>query len=90
MNLKLAIGDYSFPKLELEQTLRLARDIGMQGMDIALFAGRSHLDSDEVLSDPDSMSLRLSTVHENSLLHLSHLFSASTSAIFMAGRWMAG
>ncbi len=32
------------------------------------------------------MSLRLSTVHENSLLHLSHLFSASTSAIFMAAR----
>ena len=39
-----------------------------------------------VIPSADSMSLRLSTVHENSRLHLSPLFSASTSAIFMAAR----
>ncbi|PYV17166.1 MAG: hypothetical protein DMG21_09225 [Acidobacteria bacterium] len=51
MNLRLATADYSFPKLDWEQTLRLARDIQMQAMDIGLFAGRSHLLPDEVFAN---------------------------------------
>ncbi len=51
MKLSLATADYSFPKLEWEQTLRLARDIKMQAMDIGLFAGRSHLTPDEIFSN---------------------------------------
>jgi sugar phosphate isomerase/epimerase len=80
MNLKLAIGDYSFPKLEWEQTLRLARDIGMQGMDVALFAGRSHLDSDEVLSDPSKAAARVSAALRSNDLEIADVFGQAGRA----------
>jgi hypothetical protein len=53
MNLRLATGDYSFPKLEWEQTLRLARDIGMEGIDIAL-RGPLAPDPRDVLASPST------------------------------------
>jgi sugar phosphate isomerase/epimerase len=68
MNLRLATGDYSFPKLEWEQTLRLARDIGMEAIDIALFAARSHLKPDEILANPSRSAGRIITaIHQNDL-----------------------
>jgi sugar phosphate isomerase/epimerase len=74
MNLRLATADYSFPKLEWEQTLRLARDIGMQAMDIGLFAGRSHLDPDEVLSNPAETAARVSTALRANGLDIADVF----------------
>jgi sugar phosphate isomerase/epimerase len=74
MNLRLATADYSFPKLEWEQTLRLARDIGMQAMDIGLFAGRSHLDPDEVLSNPAEAAARVSTALRANDLDIADVF----------------
>jgi len=68
MNLRLATADYSFPKLEWEQTLRLARDIRMQAMDIGLFAGRSHLTPDELFSNiPQSAARVLAALEKNGL-----------------------
>lgn len=52
MNLKFAIPDYTFPKLEWRQALRLARDLGAQAVDIGLFAGRSHLRPEDQLVRP--------------------------------------
>lgn len=52
MTLKLAIPDYTFPKLQWEQSLRLARDLGAQAVDIGLFAGRSHRRPENDLSKP--------------------------------------
>ena len=49
--MKLAACDYTFPKLQWEQTLRIARDLGVEAVDLALFAGRSHLDIQEVFTD---------------------------------------
>jgi sugar phosphate isomerase/epimerase len=49
--LKLAACDYTFPKLQWEQTLRIARELGVEAVDLALFAGRSHLDIQEVFAD---------------------------------------
>jgi sugar phosphate isomerase/epimerase len=49
--LKLAACDYTYPKLPWEQTLRMARDLGAEAVDVALFAGRSHLDVQEVFTD---------------------------------------
>jgi sugar phosphate isomerase/epimerase len=49
--LKLAACDYTFPKLQWEQTLRMARELGVEAVDLALFAGRSHLDINEVFAD---------------------------------------
>src|SRR5437870_77938 len=74
MNLRLATADYSFPKLEWEQTLRLARDIGMQAMDVGLFAGRSHLDPDEALSNPAEAAARVSTALRANDLDIADVF----------------
>jgi hydroxypyruvate isomerase len=52
MTLKLAIPDYTFPKLKWEQALRLVRDLGVQAVDIGLFAGRSHLRPETILPRP--------------------------------------
>jgi sugar phosphate isomerase/epimerase len=54
MELKLAVADYSFPLLEWEQSLNLAHEIGMEGVDIGLFAAGSHLQPDKILEDPDT------------------------------------
>src|SRR6266700_5534079 len=68
MKLSLATADYSFPKLEWEQTLRLARDLKMQAMDIGLFAGRSHLIPDVVFSNlPQSAARVVSAFQANEL-----------------------
>ena len=74
MNLRLATADYSFPKLKWEQTLRLARDVGMEAMDIGLFAGRSHLDPDEVLSKPAEAAARVSTALRTNELDIADVF----------------
>ena len=49
--MKLAACDYTFPKLQWEQTLLMARELGAEAVDVALFAGRSHLDIQQVFSD---------------------------------------
>lgn len=49
--LKLAACDYTFPKLQWEQALRMVRELGVEAVDLALFAGRSHLDVQEVFND---------------------------------------
>jgi len=61
MELKLAVADYSFPLLEWEQSLRLAREIGMDGVDIGLFSTGSHLRPDEVLENPEASAASAST-----------------------------
>ena len=61
MTLKLAIPDYSFPKLGWEQALRLARDLGFGALDIGLFAGRSHLRPEHLLSHPAQAAAQLTT-----------------------------
>jgi sugar phosphate isomerase/epimerase len=58
VTLKLAISDYSFPKLEWDQALRLARDLGFGALDIGLFAGRSHLRPEDVFRHPSQSAAR--------------------------------
>ena len=60
MNLKLAISDHSFPLLDWEATLRLAKDIGMDGVDISLFGGRAEFDPEEVLGNTPHHAARIS------------------------------
>ncbi|MGH9453452.1 MAG: sugar phosphate isomerase/epimerase family protein [Terriglobia bacterium] len=59
MDLKFAISDYTFPKLEWEQALRLGRDIGMEAIDVGLFAGRSHLRPEDLFSRPAESAARV-------------------------------
>ena len=74
MNLKLATGDYSFPSLGWKQALRLARDIGVEGIDIALFAGRSHLDPADVLRDPSAAAAQVSAAARENDLEIAGIF----------------
>ena len=68
MTIKLATADYSFPLLEWRQALRLARDLGMSGIDISLFEGRSQLDLAVALSHPSFEGSRVrETARENGL-----------------------
>ena len=59
MALKLAVSDYTFPSLEWEQALRLAGDLGMEALDIGLFAGRSHLRPEAVFLHPCQTAARV-------------------------------
>ncbi len=74
MTLKLATADYSFPLLEWEQTLRLARDLGMQGIDISLFQDRSHLNPSEILANPSRSAARISAAVEAQGLEIADIF----------------
>ncbi len=74
MTLKLATADYSFPLLEWEQTLRLARDLGMQGIDISLFQGRSQLIPDEILANPSQSAARISAAVAAQGLEVADIF----------------
>jgi sugar phosphate isomerase/epimerase len=68
MKLKLAIPDYTFPKLRWEHALRLVRDLGVQAVDIGLFAGRSHLRPEAILSRPsEAADMILSAVRSHGL-----------------------
>jgi sugar phosphate isomerase/epimerase len=60
MTLKLSIADFTFPKLEWEQALRLARDLGMEAVDIGILSGRSHLRPEELLSNPPQAAAHVS------------------------------
>ena len=50
--IRFATADYSFPLLSWEKSLRLAKDLGMDGIDISLFQGRSQLNPKDVLLHP--------------------------------------
>src|ERR1051326_5648304 len=74
MNFKLATADYSFPKLEWEQAVRLAGDIGMQAFDVGLFAGRSHLDPSSILSNTRESAARVRGTLQAASLEIADVF----------------
>lgn len=59
--LKLAACDYTFPKLQWEQTLLMARELGVEAVDVSLFAGRSHLNIQDVFTDLPRAAKRVNT-----------------------------
>ena len=60
MERKLAVADFSFPLLGWEQSLRLAHEIGMGGVDIGLFHAGSHLQTDTILENPEASAASVS------------------------------
>jgi sugar phosphate isomerase/epimerase len=66
--MKLSACDFTFPKLDWEQTIRLGRDLGVEAMDISLFKNRSHLDPGSVLVNSAPWAARVtSTLGANGL-----------------------
>ncbi|HYV27250.1 MAG TPA: TIM barrel protein, partial [Candidatus Eisenbacteria bacterium] len=59
MNLKLSCADFSFPLLLHEAALNLISVLGLRGIDIGLFAGRSHLRPETELRQPKKNGERL-------------------------------
>jgi sugar phosphate isomerase/epimerase len=57
--LKLACADFTFPLLSHEAALRLIALLGLQGVDIGLFEGRSHLWPSREFRDPKRSAWRL-------------------------------
>jgi sugar phosphate isomerase/epimerase len=74
MELKLAVSDYSFPLLEWEQSLRLAREIGMEGVDLGLFAHGSHLQPDKILENPETSAAKICATLRAHGLHAADVF----------------
>lgn len=67
--MRFATADYSFPLLSWEKALRLATDLGMNGIDISLFQGRSHLKPEEELVNPSAAGAKAAaTVKSNGLV----------------------
>lgn len=52
MKLKLSCADFSFPLLSHDVALEVIALLGLHGVDIGLFAGRSHLRPEKELSNP--------------------------------------
>jgi sugar phosphate isomerase/epimerase len=52
MKLKLSCADFSFPLLSHDAALKVISLLGIGGVDIGLFAGRSHLRPEKELSNP--------------------------------------
>lgn len=52
--MRFATADYSFPLLSWEKSLRLASDLGMEGIDLSLFQDRSQLKPEEALANPSA------------------------------------
>src|SRR5215471_7465055 len=59
MKLKLSCADFSFPLLPHDATLNLISLLGLRGVDIGLFAGRSHLRPETELRAPVKNGERL-------------------------------
>ena len=59
MNLKLSCADFSFPLLPHDAALNLVSLLGLRGVDIGLFAGRSHLRPEKELRQPGRNGKRL-------------------------------
>jgi sugar phosphate isomerase/epimerase len=74
MRFKLSVADYTFPLLGWKQSLRLARDLGIEGIDIALFENGSHLRPHTILSNPIASAATVLEELTESNLILSDIF----------------
>ena len=59
MKLKLSCADFSFPLLPHSAALKIIALLGLRGVDIGLFAGRSHLRPETELRRPEKNGKRL-------------------------------
>jgi sugar phosphate isomerase/epimerase len=80
LRLKLSACDFTFPKLEWEQTLRLGHDLGVEAMDISLFEGRSHLEPQTVLASPVPWARRVTAAFQAHELEISDVFGQAGRA----------
>jgi sugar phosphate isomerase/epimerase len=73
--MRIATADYSFPLLSWEKSLRLARDLGVDGIDISLFKDRSQLKPEHILAKPTVEGARARAVVEQNGLAVADVFA---------------
>lgn len=74
MAINLSIADYTFPLLGWKQSLRLARELGIGGIDIALFENGSHLRPHTVLRNPTTSAATIVRELSDNNLTLADVF----------------
>lgn len=58
-SLPLSCADFTFPLLKHAHALRLIASMGFAGVDVGVFAGRSHLRPERLAADPVGQGMRL-------------------------------
>jgi sugar phosphate isomerase/epimerase len=74
MRFPLACADFTFPLLTHAQALRLISMIGVEGVDIGLFEGRSHLHPSRELEQPAASGAALGRQVADCGLHVADVF----------------
>jgi sugar phosphate isomerase/epimerase len=80
MPIKFAIADFTFPKLEWEQSLRLGRELGIGAVDIGIFAGRSHLRPEDLFTDLPRAATRITTTLRSIGMDIADMFGQAALA----------
>jgi sugar phosphate isomerase/epimerase len=74
MELKLACADFTFPLLPHQDSLQLIAMLGLEGVDIGLFEGRSHLWPSREFADTASAARQLKSNLEDRGLRAADIF----------------
>jgi sugar phosphate isomerase/epimerase len=74
MPVKFAIADFTFPKLEWEQSLRLGHELGINAVDIGIFAGRSHLRPEDLFENMPAAATRITTTVNSIGMDIADMF----------------
>ena len=72
--MRFATADYSFPLLSWEKALRLACDLGMDGIDLSLFQDRSQIKPEEALANPTVSGAKARAAVESNGLAVADVF----------------
>ncbi len=80
MSLKLAIADFTFPRLEWEQSLRLGHELGINAVDIGIFAERSHLRPEDIFTDLPRAATRITTTVRSVGMVIADIFGQAALA----------
>jgi sugar phosphate isomerase/epimerase len=79
MQLKLACADFTFPLLPHEQVFDLIAMLGFEGIDIGLFADRSHLQPADVMSNLSASARTLADQVRSRGLEFADIFYQASS-----------
>lgn len=72
--MKLSCADFTFPLLPHEDALSLIQMLGIDGLDLGVFAGRSHLQPCDIVGNPAQAAAEFTTRLDDSGLLLSDVF----------------
>lgn len=72
--MKLSCADFTFPLLSHEHSMSLVRMLGIEGLDLGIFAGRSHLQPAQVIGNPEKAALELKARLDSHGLNLADVF----------------